>query len=124
MTLRRAPLFAQALLEKLDVRGVPDVRQIASALGIEVEEADANTFDGALVRFKGSIEGAIAVRKSIREIGQKTSPSLTSWAICCCRAMTSLPSVRRMTSRIGARVRQNRNLRRTSLRVSCCCQLR
>lgn len=71
MTLRRAPLFAQALLEKLDVRGVPDVRQIAAALGVEIEEADANTFDGALVRFKGSIEGAIAVRKSIREIGRK-----------------------------------------------------
>lgn len=71
MTLRRAPLFAQALLEKLDVRGVPDVRQIATALGVEVEEADAHTFDGALVRFKGSIEGAIAIRKSIREIGRK-----------------------------------------------------
>ena len=71
MTLRRAPLFAQALLEKLDVRGVPDVRQIAAGLGVEVEEADANTFDGALVRFKGSIEGVIAIRKSIRETGRK-----------------------------------------------------
>jgi hypothetical protein len=71
VTLRRAPLFAQALLEKLDVRGVPDVRQIASALGVEVEEADAHTFDGALVRFKRSIEGVIAIRKSIREIGRK-----------------------------------------------------
>ena len=71
MTLRRAPLFARALLERLNVQGFPDVRQIADTLGVEVEEADAHSFDGALVRLQGSLEGAIAVRRSIREIGRK-----------------------------------------------------
>jgi hypothetical protein len=58
-------------LERLNVQGFPNVRQIADTLGVEVEEADAHSFDGALVRIQGSLEGAIAVRRSIREIGRK-----------------------------------------------------
>lgn len=63
-------LIAQALLEELNVDGVPDVRAVASALAVGIEEADVS-FDGALVRIKGSTEGLIAVRQSIREVGRK-----------------------------------------------------
>ena len=56
---------------RIVVQGFPDVRQIADTLGVEVEEAEAHSFDGALVRLQGSLEGAIAVRRSIREVGRK-----------------------------------------------------
>lgn len=64
-------LIAQALLEELGVDGIPDVRAIASALDVGIEEADVESFDGALVRVKGSAEGLIAVRQTILEIGKK-----------------------------------------------------
>ena len=64
-------LIAQALLEELDVDGIPDVRAVASALDVGIEEADVESFDGALVRVKGSTDGLIAVRQTIREIGKK-----------------------------------------------------
>jgi hypothetical protein len=64
-------LIAQALLEELGVEGAPDVRAMASALGVGIEEADVESFDGALVRLKGSTEGLIAIRQTIRESGRK-----------------------------------------------------
>jgi hypothetical protein len=67
----RPSLIAQALLEELAVGGAPDVRAVASALGVGIEEADVDSFDGALVRVKGSAEGLIAVRQTIREPGKK-----------------------------------------------------
>ena len=64
-------LVAQALLEELGLEGVVDVRAVASALGVGIEEADVDSFDGALVRVKGSTEGLIAIRQTIRESGKK-----------------------------------------------------
>jgi hypothetical protein len=40
-------------------------------LGIGIEERDIESFDGALVRVKGSAVGVIALRQSIREVGRK-----------------------------------------------------
>lgn len=67
----RSALIAQALLEELALAGAPDVRAVASALGVGIEEADVESFDGALVRVKGSTEGLIAIRQTIRESGKK-----------------------------------------------------
>lgn len=64
-------LIAQALLDELGLEGAPDVRAVADRLGVEVEEADVDSFDGALVRVKGSAEGLIAIRQTIREVGKK-----------------------------------------------------
>src|SRR5947209_1730904 len=69
--LTRPALIAQALLEELALEGAPDVRAVAGALGVGIEEADVESFDGALVRVKGSTEGLIAVRQTIREGGKK-----------------------------------------------------
>jgi Zn-dependent peptidase ImmA (M78 family) len=69
--LNKPALFAQALLEELGIKGTPDVCSVAGALGVEIEEADVESFDGALVRVKGSTKGFIAVRKTIRENGKK-----------------------------------------------------
>jgi len=64
-------LIAEALLEDLGIDGIPDLRAVASALNVGIEEADVESFDGALVRVKGSTEGLIAVRQTIRELGKK-----------------------------------------------------
>jgi IrrE N-terminal-like domain len=69
--LSRPALVAQALLEELGVEGVPNVRSVATVLGVGIEEADIDSFDGALVRLKGSTEGLIAIRQTIRENGKK-----------------------------------------------------
>lgn len=64
-------LIAEALLRELGIDGVPDVRQISEALGVGIEEAAVESFDGALVRVKGSTQGMIAIRQTIRELGRK-----------------------------------------------------
>lgn len=69
--LNRPALVAQALLEELGLKGAPDIRGVADALGVGIEEADVDSFDGALVRIKGSTEGLIAIRETIRETGKK-----------------------------------------------------
>jgi hypothetical protein len=63
--------YAVALLERLGISDVPQVQDVAARLGIEVEERDIESFDGALVRIKGSAAGVIALRRSIREAGRK-----------------------------------------------------
>lgn len=67
----RPALVAQALLDELGLKGTPDIRGVAQALGVGIEEADVESFDGALVRVKGSTEGLIAIRETIRETGKK-----------------------------------------------------
>ena len=64
-------VIAEALLDELGVNGIPDIRAVVNALGVEITEADVDAFDGALVRIKGSAEGVIAIRQSIREAGKK-----------------------------------------------------
>jgi hypothetical protein len=63
--------YAIALLERLGISDVPQVQDLAARLGIEVEEREIESFDGALVRIKGSAAGVIALRRSIREAGRK-----------------------------------------------------
>jgi hypothetical protein len=67
----RGPAYAKALLAELKVSGPANVRTIAKQLQLDVNELDANGFDGALVRAKGTPFGAIIVRGSIRESGRK-----------------------------------------------------
>jgi len=64
-------IYARALLDQLGVRGVPDVQAIASSLGVSIMERPLEGCDGLLVRIKGSLKGAIAVKDSIREEGRK-----------------------------------------------------
>jgi hypothetical protein len=64
-------LYATALLERLGIAEPPDVFHITKALGVDVEERDVASFDGALVRVKGAPLGIIAVRASIRESARK-----------------------------------------------------
>jgi hypothetical protein len=66
---RNGPAYARALLAELPK--VTDVREIASSLGLDLREADADSFEGALVRAKDLPLGAVVVRKSIREAGRK-----------------------------------------------------
>lgn len=63
--------YAVALLDRLGINDVPDVRDVAAKLSIAIEEREIESFDGALVRIKGSAIGAIALRRSIREAGRK-----------------------------------------------------
>lgn len=69
--LSKPALIAEALLDALGIEGIPEVHQIATRLGVGIEEAAVESFDGALVRIKGSTEGMIAIRQSIRELGKK-----------------------------------------------------
>src|SRR5688572_17190763 len=64
-------LFAKALLDRLSIAGVPDVRQIAATLGVRVHERPLDRCEGLLVRIKGTARGIIAVKSSIREDSRK-----------------------------------------------------
>ena len=48
-----------------------DVRAIASALGLELQEVETDGFEGALIRASDLPLGAIVVRESIRGPGRK-----------------------------------------------------
>ena len=64
-------VFARALLERLKIVGVPDVRAIAAALQVPVYEKALERCDGMLVRVQGTARGAIAVKNSMREETRK-----------------------------------------------------
>jgi Zn-dependent peptidase ImmA (M78 family) len=66
---RRGPAYARALLEKFPENS--GVLEIASALELELRHAQADGFEGALIRSKDIPVGAIVVRDSIREGGRK-----------------------------------------------------
>ena len=63
--------YARALLERLTIAGVPDVRAIASALKVRLHEKALERCDGMLVRVKGTARGVIAVKNSMREETRK-----------------------------------------------------
>lgn len=69
--LRRAPAYANALLEELRIEGSADVYVVAQKLNLDITSVDAANFDGALVRAKNAPVGSIAVRNSIREKGRR-----------------------------------------------------
>ncbi len=71
MSLAIGRMYAETLLEKLDVREPPDFLKVAAQIGLSIEEADVESFDGALVRPVGGRVGIIVVRRSIRENGRK-----------------------------------------------------
>src|SRR5258706_7452542 len=62
--------YARALARELPLEH-GDLRAIASRLGLQVREVDADGFDGALIRAREIPLGTIAVRQSIREAGRK-----------------------------------------------------
>jgi hypothetical protein len=62
--------YARALVAELP-RKVTDAHQIAAALGLGLQEAEVDGFDGALVRATNLPLGAIVIRKSIREASRK-----------------------------------------------------
>lgn len=67
---QRGSAYARALSRELPLeRG--DLRAIASRLGLQIREVDAEGFDGALIRAREVPLGTIAVRQSIREAGRK-----------------------------------------------------
>ncbi|MCI0724929.1 MAG: ImmA/IrrE family metallo-endopeptidase [Acidobacteria bacterium] len=71
MTLFPGKIYAQALLEALNIHGAPDPEDIAKRIGLAIEEADADGFEGALVRPVGVPLGAIALKKGVREKGRR-----------------------------------------------------
>lgn len=63
--------YAKALLERLDIREVPDILSLARRLKIKVKEEVLHDCDGVLVRPKGTPRGLIAVNANIRSEGRK-----------------------------------------------------
>lgn len=64
-------LYARALLDRLSIADVPDVRQIAATLRVPVHERPLERCEGMLVRIKGTAKAAIAIKSSIREDSRK-----------------------------------------------------
>lgn len=63
--------YARALLERLRIAGVPDVRSVATALHVRVLERALDRCEGMLVRVKGTAQGVIAVKSTMREETRK-----------------------------------------------------
>jgi len=93
-------LYARALLEQLQITGIPDVLQIAAALDVPVIERALERCEGMLVRIKGTTQGAIAVKSSIREdtrklftiaheLGHLLLPAHEDYGICATGAIES-----------------------------------
>lgn len=64
-------LTAQALLEEFGLECGTRLQEVASRLGLQVQEVAATGFDGALLRVLGSPIGTIAIRQDIPELGRK-----------------------------------------------------
>ena len=64
-------MLAGVLIERLGVRGKPDLPAIASRFRLKIREVDSEGFDGALVRVPGQRGGIIAVKASIPETTRK-----------------------------------------------------
>jgi hypothetical protein len=69
--MENTEVLAGVLLERLGVRGKPDLPAIAGKLGIRIREVDSEGFDGALVRAPGRRGGIIAVKASLAETARK-----------------------------------------------------
>jgi len=69
-SLSKGAAYARALARGLP-GGTGDLFRLAPRLGLEIREATADGFDGALIRVREVPLGAIVIRKSIREIGRK-----------------------------------------------------
>jgi hypothetical protein len=69
--LKAGSTHARLLLQRLQVRGITDIVQIASELRLKVKEEELEGCEGLLVRPIGIPRGIIAVKKSIRSEGRK-----------------------------------------------------
>jgi Zn-dependent peptidase ImmA (M78 family) len=63
--------LATILVERLGMKGKPDLLQIAERIGLRVQEVDAEGFDGTLVRAREGRKGIIGIKRSIRENTRK-----------------------------------------------------
>lgn len=68
--ISKATAYARALANEFG-RGPADLFRFAPRLGLEVHEANADGFDGALLRARELPLGSVVIRKSIREAGRK-----------------------------------------------------
>jgi len=64
-------LAAKAFLEEFGLDCGIRLEEVASRLGLHVQEVEATSFDGALVRITGSPIGTVAIRNDIPEVGRK-----------------------------------------------------
>jgi len=64
-------LAAEAFLEEFGLDCGTRLAEVASRLGLHVQEVEATSFDGALVRITGSPIGTVAIRRDIPEGGRK-----------------------------------------------------
>jgi len=69
--MENSEVLAGVLIERLGVRGKPDLPALASKFGLRIREVDSEGFDGALVRVPGQRGGIIAVKASIPETTRK-----------------------------------------------------
>lgn len=69
--LKPGSTHARLLLERLQLKGVPDVYQIASELRLKVKEEELEACEGLLVRARGIPRGIIAIKRDIRSDGRK-----------------------------------------------------
>lgn len=69
--LKFGSTHARLLLERLQLKGVPDVYQVASELRLKVKEEELEGCEGLLVRPRGIPRGIIAIKKDIRSEGRK-----------------------------------------------------
>ena len=63
--------LAELLLEKLRIKGKPDLSFVCREIGLRVREVESVGFDGTLVRSRSTRKGVIGVRISIAEEGRK-----------------------------------------------------
>lgn len=63
--------LASHLLNRLEIKGKPDLPQIAGRIGLRIQEVDADAFDGSLVRALEGPKGIVAINQSIREASRK-----------------------------------------------------
>src|SRR5690242_18740124 len=69
--MKETQILADLLLDRLRVKGKPDLASIASSLGLKIKEVDSTGFDGALIRGKNVRKGLIAIKKSMLEGARK-----------------------------------------------------
>jgi Zn-dependent peptidase ImmA (M78 family) len=63
--------LAIRLLDRLDIRGKPDLVVVAERIGLRIVEVEAEAFDGSLVRALDGPKGIVAINQSIREPSRK-----------------------------------------------------
>jgi hypothetical protein len=69
--MENSEILAGLLVERLGVRGKPDLSAIAREFGLRIREVDSEGFDGALVTASGQRGGIIGVKASLREATRK-----------------------------------------------------